>query len=41
VAEAGIEHAREVLRAMNAASVDKNSLSDELASVTGSNVSKI
>jgi len=37
VAEAGIEHAREVLRAMNAASVDKNSLSDELASVTGSN----
>jgi Tfp pilus assembly protein PilX len=37
VAEAGIENAREVLRAMNAASGNKKSFSDELASVTGSN----
>jgi len=37
VAEAGIENAREVLRAMNAASGNKKLFSDELASVTGSN----
>jgi len=37
VAEAGVEHAREVLRAKNVDGVDINSFSDELASVTGSN----
>ncbi len=37
VAEAGIENARETLRALNAASGIKNAFSDELAGVTGSN----
>jgi len=37
VAEAGIENAREALRALNAASGIKNAFSDELAGVTGSN----
>ncbi len=37
VAEAGIEHAREALRKLNADSGIKNSFSDELAKRTGSN----
>jgi len=37
VAEAGVENAREVLRAMNATSSDKSSYSDELAALTGIN----
>ncbi len=37
VAEAGIEHAREALRKLNEDSGIKNSFSDELAGVTGSN----
>ncbi len=37
VAEAGIENAREALRALNAASGIKNAFSDELAGVTGIN----
>lgn len=37
VAQAGVEHAREQLRAINAVSANKNSFSDELAASTGGN----
>jgi len=37
LAQAGAEHAREQLRALNAASTDKSSYSDELVNVAGTN----